>query len=78
MFMMMLESASRNSLVAGTVTGSFVNWRSRKAETRTVRDCNVHDDAWVRILKQFGGRDCQRPLRELAEQESGNSYRQGL
>ncbi len=49
-----------------------------EAETRTVRDCNVHGDARVRIRKQFGGGDCHRLLRELAEQESGNSYRQGL
>jgi hypothetical protein len=78
MFMMMLGSASGNTLAVGTVTGSFVNWRSRKAETRTVRDCNVHDDDWVRIRKHFCGGYCHRLLRELAEQESGNSYRQGL
>ncbi len=42
-------------------------------EARTVRDCNVHGDAWVRIRKQLVGGDCHRLLCELAEQEESGS-----
>jgi hypothetical protein len=65
-------------LVSGPVFGEmmFVVFSGQEVaggdpviEARTVRDCNVHGDAWVRIRKQLVGGDCQswQSRRNLAQ-----------
>jgi hypothetical protein len=51
MFMVMLGSASGNSLLAGTVTGSFVNWPSRRNQAQMMR-----------LLSGDGGSGAQVPV----------------